>query len=68
MTRTSKYFDLRFVVEVRQNPLPYWEAMAAFNVDSVAQAYAARCRQANPLSDYRVMERQARGWKELGAR
>jgi hypothetical protein len=67
MTRTSKYFDLRFVVEVRQNPMPRWEAISAFNVDSVAQAYAASCRQANPRSDYRVMQRQSRGWKELVA-
>jgi hypothetical protein len=69
MTRNSPYFPLRWRVDFRARSIGGWETMAAFNVGSVALAYAAACRHANSsFAEYRVMQRDPRGqWQEMSA-
>lgn len=68
MRRSSRYFELKFIVECKRppNPATWWEPIAAFNCDSVALAYAADCRKdkASWSKDlpweYRVLKRGKR--------
>lgn len=46
---------LRWIVKVRHESSAY-EPIAAFNVDSVAERYAADCHKANPRNTYIVEE------------
>lgn len=45
-----------YVVECKST-YPFFETIAAFNVDSVAEAYARDCRETNPQFVYRVVKR-----------
>lgn len=47
---------LPYVVECRST-YPFFEAIAAFDVDTVAHKYAADCAATNPKNEYRVSER-----------
>lgn len=61
MRRTSKYYDLPNVVEVRVGDFPRWEVMAAFNHPDIAERYAVECKRSNASNAYRVMQRGSRG-------
>lgn len=69
MTRNSPYFPLRYRVDFRSRSIGGWETMAAFNVGSVARAYAAECHRVNSsFAEYRVLQRDHRGqWQEMSA-
>lgn len=41
------YSALKWVVMCRWPSNSYWEPIAAFNVESVAHSYAAKCGEAN---------------------
>lgn len=45
--------ELPFVVEVNMNGR-FFEPLAAFNVQSIAEAYADDCRKAHKHFEYRV--------------
>lgn len=45
---------LPYVVECKSS-YPFWEPIAAFNVDQVAERYAADCKCTNPQFQYRVV-------------
>lgn len=47
---------LPYVVECKSS-YPFFEPIAAFNVESVAQSYAAECAAVNPQFVYRVVKR-----------
>ena len=64
MKRSSKYFPLAFIVEVKST-YPFFETMAAFDVAQVALAYAADCKRTNPKNTYRVLERRDTTFKPL---
>lgn len=62
MQRTSRYYNLKWIVECKPGKQAFFETIAAFNDDSVAEVYAAECRAANgEWAVYRVMERKGRG-------
>lgn len=69
MNRSSKYYNLEWVVEVYNGR--FYEQMAAFNSDIIALRYADECYQAarkNKIgwSAYRVIKRHGRsGWDEV---
>lgn len=63
MKKSSKYFELRWIVEVRWPENTWFEPIAAFNSESVAQQYASGCRLAATQGfEYRVQKRKSRGW------
>lgn len=47
--------QLPYVVECKSS-YPFFEAIAAFNVESVALAYAFDCAKTNPFFKYRVVK------------
>jgi hypothetical protein len=46
---------LPYVVECK-SMYPFFETIAAFNVDIAASSYARECKLANPSFEYRVMK------------
>jgi hypothetical protein len=46
---------LPYVVECKST-YPFFETIAAFNVDIAAMSYALDCKLANPSLEYRVMK------------
>lgn len=67
MTRNSKYYGLKWLVECKPGAQPFFETIAAFNSDRIAKGYADDCMKANRGSYvYRVMERRTNGqWKVI---
>lgn len=70
MRRTSPYFALKFVVEVQWPSNPFFETIAGFNDQGVAEKYAADCADAHKPIDgkhwvYRVRERTGKGWQQV---
>jgi hypothetical protein len=66
MKCTSKYFQLKFVVECKWPENHYFEVIAAFDNDQVATAYAKKCaddwrKKNSPEWCYRVQERRGSG-------
>jgi hypothetical protein len=58
MRRTSKYYELKYVVECKPPSQAFFEPIAAFNSSEVAASYAKDCRRGNgPKWDYRVQTR-----------
>ena len=60
LTDAMRYDALRYIVETTERDGPTrWEAIAAFNVGSVATRYADDCRDSNGTRNlYRVMKRE----------
>jgi len=64
MNRSSKYFPLEYIVECKPGRQPFFEVIAAFNADCVANHYANECRVANPGNEYRVLTRRGRKFQQ----
>ncbi len=63
MRRTSKYYELKWVVECRSTYV-FFETIAAFDHEGVAKGYAKDCAKVNPEYQYRVLSRDGKGkWK-----
>ena len=67
MRKTSAYYELKFVVECKWPHNHHFEPIAAFNVQRIAEEYAASAwaGQAYPGWSYRVMERAGDKFKEV---
>ncbi len=57
MKPSSKYAELKHVVETCEPGKSHYEPIAAFNVAPVAIGYAEYCARTSPLYRYRVMQR-----------
>lgn len=67
MKRTSPYFGLKWLVEVKWPSSFGFEVISAYNHDRVAREYADSCFKAQSPIDgkpwvYRVRERQGNKW------
>lgn len=66
MKRSSKYFNLRYLVECKWPERPCFETIAAFDHEGVAADYAQTCYRGKRTDwEYRVMERKSRGYVEM---
>lgn len=65
MKRSSKYFELRYIVQAKMSPNVFYLTIAAFDSDGIARDYAttARTSSANRITqiEYRVAKRNSRG-------
>lgn len=65
MQRSSRYYDLAFIVECKPPGRGFFEQIAAFNSDTIAKKYADDCYKAKfylyGRSEYRVMQRKGSG-------
>jgi hypothetical protein len=53
----NNYPELKWVVMSQWPNKPYWEPIAAFNVESVAHSYAAKCAEScGHFLNYKVEE------------
>lgn len=70
ISRTSKYYDLRFIVQCKQPLRGYWETIAAFDCEPAAIGYSNECRKDRLTAsfEYRIMKRFKGGWKEYNKR
>lgn len=58
MNRSSKYFALKYFVEVKPVGSHAYETIAAFDVESIAKNYCDDCAQGKPFGFiYRVLKR-----------
>jgi hypothetical protein len=53
--RLKQMRELPFVVECKSS-LPFYEPIAAFNVECIARDYAGDCAKVNPHFSYRVVQ------------
>jgi hypothetical protein len=57
MKRSSKYYTLRYFVECKWPHNSFYETIAAFDSERVAEAYAAECKKTNLDFVYRTFKR-----------
>lgn len=67
MKKTSRYYNLKWVVECKWPNKPFYETIAAFNSLPVAREYMRECASGNKWFKYRVMERNGKKWDEPSA-
>lgn len=67
MKKSSRYYELRWLVQCRQSPGStferVWQTIAAFDGDVLAENYSHSCAAFNKFMEYRVVNRDDKSFK-----